>query len=386
LKIIIGTPIGISQPVLGVIKAKKKILQKSLSQIGIFKKKDSNLKPCFYVSAQNEIDVYLVTESNRFYSVIKNNPHVSISLKDFSNIREGDIVLIEPNGTIKFFYEIESTHNSIFITNRCNCHCIMCPQPPGEDNINHLERNLWLISQFDKKKTTRLGITGGEPTVIGDDLITVIMDCRKHLPNTYIDLLTNGRNFKNLKYAKALVKAGLPYMTVEIPLYADNDIEHDRIMGVKGSFYDTLHGLHNLALLGQPVALRTVLHSMTLGRLLEYSEFVYRNFPFVTQVAFMGMETTGLAKKNLNRLWVDPYDYTRELSAAVRYLHRRLIPVSIYNHQLCILPRNLWQFAKRSISQWKVVYPETCQPCSIKEECGGIFGTGERHSAYLHPI
>ena len=89
-----------------------------------------------------------------------------------------------------------------------------------------------------------------------------------------------------------------------------------------------------------------VLHSLTINRLTQYAEFIYRNLPFVINVAFMGMETTGFAEKNINLLWVDPFEYRHKLADAVKYLLRRNMPVSIYNHQLCTLPCDLWPFAK----------------------------------------
>jgi len=175
-------------------------------------------------------------------------------------------------------------------------------------------------------------------------------------------------------------------MVIDIPLYADNDTEHDQIMGAKGSFYETIQGLQNLALLRQAVGLRMVLHRLTIERLVDYADFVYRNLPFVFHVAFMGMETTGLANKNLNELWIDPHDYQHHLSDAVWFLHQRNVPVSIYNHQLCILPKKLWPFARRSISDWKISFPEICLECGVKEYCCGIFVTGEKYSDYISPI
>ena len=50
----------------------------------------------------------------------------------------------------------------------------------------------------------------------------------------------------------------------------------------------------------------------------------------------MGLEITGFTKPNLQKLWVDPYDYQDELTAAVEYLSIRGMSVSIYNHVLCV--------------------------------------------------
>ena len=298
---------------------------------------------------------------------------------------DGDVVLLN-SCDFTTLYKMGSPHNSILATNRCNCRCLMCPQPPVNDPENLIENNLKLISLLDPKKTKRLGITGGEPTLLGTDLVRLIQACREKLPHTRLTLLTNGRKLKELDFARDIVRVGFPNLMMEIPLFADNDTEHDAIMGTKGSFYDTIEGLCNLARLDQPVALRPVLHSLTIRRLTQYSEFIYRNLPFVAQVAFMGMETIGSAKSNLSLLWVDPYEYRDQLSMAVKHLARRMVPVSIYNHQLCILPPDLWPYARKSITTWKQTYPPVCAPCRLKESCGGVFSTGEKFSAYLHPI
>jgi hypothetical protein len=61
--------------------------------------------------------------------------------------------------------------------------------------------------------------------------------------------------------------------------------------------------------------------------------------------------------------------------------------VSIYNHQLCVLDRRLWPFARKSISDWKNIYLEECASCAIREECGGLFqSAAKRHSSYIKPF
>jgi len=311
---------------------------------------------------------------------------MNLPLEELAALQDGDIVQVEPSGRVVVFYEAGSPHNCIFATNRCNCLCVMCPQPPCEDPEGLWELNLQLIDLMDPREVTCLAITGGEPTLLGEKLVELIRLCRRKVPQAHLTLLTNARKLKNFEYARAVVQAGYPALLLEVPLFADNDTEHDQIMGARGSFWDTLQGLHNLALLSQPVGLRTVLSALTVPRLTQYAEFVYRNLPFVMHVAFMGMETTGLAEKNLDRLWIDPYDYREELAAAVRHLTRRMVPVSIYNHPLCVLTPDIRQFARNAITTWKQLYPPVCEPCSRKSECGGVFGTGVKNSAHLQPL
>jgi len=61
--------------------------------------------------------------------------------------------------------------------------------------------------------------------------------------------------------------------------------------------------------------------------------------------------------------------------------------VSIYNHQLCVLRKSLWKFARKSISDWKNIYLDECASCRAKEECGGLFKWATKlHSAHVHAL
>lgn len=87
----------------------------------------------------------------------------------------------------------------------------------------------------------------------------------------------------------------------------------------------------------------------------------------------MGLEVIGFAKPNIDALWIDPLDYADELENAVSLLATAGMNVSIYNHQLCTLPRSLWPYSRRSISDWKNEYARECEHCSVQSQCGGFF-------------
>ncbi len=380
-----GKPVGILKPIMGMVTTKSSA-RRAQQVLLVFQPRNIARRLFSRVSPSRYTAACMISDHGGL-PLQKNIPHLlDLSEDNLFQLHDGDIVKIEPSGRVTVVYEANSLHNTIFFTNICNCSCVMCSQPPAKDSEDLLEQNLMLISLLERRKERHLGITGGEPTILAENLIKFIQTCRAELPKTSLTLLTNGRKLQDFEFARALVLSGYPRLFMEIPVYGDNDTEHDSIMGASGSFYETIQGLHNLALLSQPVGLRTVLHSMTIKRLCQYAEFVYRNLPFVVQVAFMGMETTGAAKANLDCLWVDPYDYRHQLESAVRYLNQRKVPVSIYNHQLCTLPKDLWPFARRSISTWKETFLPLCDECYVKNFCCGIFGTGGRPSAFLRPL
>jgi His-Xaa-Ser system radical SAM maturase HxsC len=172
-----------------------------------------------------------------------------------------------------------------------------------------------------------------------------------------------------------------------IPLYSDVDFLHDYVVQAKGAWAETMEGFYNLARAGVRLELRVVLHKQTYSRLPQLAEFVYRNLPFVQHVALMGLEMFGFTNLNIPTVWIDPRDYAEELEAATKALAMRGMNVSIYNHQLCTLPRTVWPFARKSISDWKNVYLEECGACGVREFCGGFFQSArKRHSAHISPL
>jgi hypothetical protein len=130
-----------------------------------------------------------------------------------------------------------------------------------------------------------------------------------------------------------------------------------------------------------------VVHQQTYRRLPELAEFIARNLTFVDHVAFMGLEITGFTRANLGSLWIDPFDYQSELCEAVLLLDAHRMRVSVYNHQRCVLDRQLWQFARKSISDWKNEYMAECGGCAEMERCRGFFSSARlRHSDHIQPI
>jgi His-Xaa-Ser system radical SAM maturase HxsC len=325
-----------------------------------------------------------VTFNRKLFSS-KNN-YISVSeFPELTELNEGDIVLINTDGSINVLYEIKSLHNAIMATERCNHRCIMCPQPPILQETDKTDFNLKLLSLFDKN-TRNIGITGGEPTLIGDNLLVLIEYIKKHLPKASISLLSNGVKFSEKQFAQKLGLINHHDLQIDIPIFSDIDTEHNRIVGAN-TFYKTIEGLYNLALFRQKIGLRIVIHKQTYKRLPQLSEFIYRNLPFVYHVAFMQMETTGLAQQNIEELWIDPYDYNKELEIAVLNLAMRNMRVSVYNSQLCILPESIREYAKQSISDWKNIYLSECEDCELKKECAGFFASSEnKHSEYIKSI
>lgn len=303
------------------------------------------------------------------------------------SLSDGDVLLVHPSGFVRILYRRLSPHNAIFVTDQCNSRCLMCSQPPKDvDDSHRIWEHLRLVDLIDSS-TEHLGMTGGEPTLFGDNFLRLISHCKVRLPRTSLHVLSNGRLFYYAKFAERLARIQHQNLVLGIPIYSDIDYEHDYIVQAKGAFDQTVIGLLNLARYGVSVEIRVVLHRLTYRRLPKLAEFIYRNLPFARHVALMGMEMVGYVHKNLDLLWMDPYDYRTELETATLSLARHGMNVSIYNLQLCVLPHSVWPYARRSISDWKNVYLPECADCSVQLACAGFFQSGtKRKSAYIRPF
>lgn len=291
-------------------------------------------------------------------------------------IQPGDIVRLRQDGSlVSVLYRRGSPANSLFVTEQCNSLCLMCSQPPRDDDDRWRLGELHSLIDLVDLDEEQLGVTGGEPTLLREDLAALLSHARRKLPDTHLHVLTNGRLFGDEALVDLLTSAAGDQTTWAIPLYGDNAATHDEIVASPNAFDETLSGLFQLARRKARVEIRIVLHAMSVPRLPQLASYIYRRMPFVEHVTFMGLEPMGFAKMNRARLWIDPVDYQRPLADAVHHLASRGMNVSIYNLPLCVLDPQIRPYARASISDWKNRDIPECRSCSVRERCAGFFAS-----------
>jgi len=307
---------------------------------------------------------------------------------EYDYLADGDVVrLIPGQNRIRVIYRRRSRHNSFLTTERCNNYCLMCSQPPREiDDSWIVDEILETIPLMDPA-TAEIGLTGGEPTLLGADFFRILKMLAAYLPRTAIHILSNGRQFADPDFAQRYAEVGHSDMMVGIPIYSDVSTVHDYVVQADGAFDETIQGILNLKRLRQRVEVRVVVHKQTYQRLPQLAEFLARNLTFVDHIALMGLEITGFTKPNRRDLWIDPADYQSELYQAATLLAGHRMHVSIYNHQLCLLDPRLMPLAKKSISDWKNEYMPECADCREMNSCGGFFSSAKlRYSDHIKPF
>lgn len=333
-------------------------------------------------SAKTKTNILLSTRLNTNPSI----PSIE-NIPSLDHLQIGDIVLLTPFGNVTTIFRKESHHNSLFITDRCNSNCLMCSQPPRNyddlDYFFHINSELITILP---DTLENLGITGGEPTLLGSRFITLLALLKQYVPNTNIHILTNGRSFAWKHVTESISQTYNSRLIWGVPLYSDYYQQHDYIVQAKDAFNQTALGLHNMARFGLRVEIRIVLHKQSYKRLYSLAKFIFKNFPFVEHVAFMGLEYVGYTIKNADLLWIEPKEYSEELESAILFLDSVGITTSIYNLPLCLVKPTLWEFVQKSISDWKRNYLPECANCDVINECGGIFETSKKHSVQIKAI
>ncbi|GAA2480413.1 His-Xaa-Ser system radical SAM maturase HxsC [Winogradskya humida] len=307
-------------------------------------------------------------------------PNTVVLPPHLDHLDGGDIIAVSPDGRrIEVLWRARSRHNSLLLTERCDNYCLMCSQPPKERDDSRLLRRASALVRMLPPTAHELGFTGGEPTLYGSGLVSLLRTATQCLPDTEFHLLSNGRRFADPGFTAEYASVRNPRLMVGIPLFGAEPSLHDYVVQARGAFDETVSGILALAQHRQRIEIRVVLQKNTAPAIVEIAGFIARNLPFVEKVALMGLEMTGLARANLAEVWTDPYEYRNELAEAALLLRHAGIRTDIYNHQLCVLPRRVWPLAVRSISDWKNEYLSACMSCSVQEACGGLFASSAKH-------
>lgn len=304
---------------------------------------------------------------------------------EYAYLTDGDIIRLDPNsGSMRCLYRRNSHHNTILLTEQCDHYCLMCSQPPKQIDDSWLLKEAMDLVSLIPPETEGLGFSGGEPTLYGQRFIDLLRHTKACLPRTAIDVLSNGRAFKDMDFAKDYAAIEHPDLLVGIPIYSDDPVRHDYVVQSLGAFDETIQGVLNLKSLQQRVEIRIVIHRQTVDRLVQTCRFIARNLLFVDHVALMGLEITGFTRPNLDLLWIDPFEYKDLLSEAVTLLNSYGVPTSVYNHQLCTVNDDVLGNYRKSISDWKNEYLDECVNCTKRDECGGLFSSSKLHKHSAH--
>ena len=313
----------------------------------------------------------IITTSTELYNRYNKTKEI-LYFTSLDEIEEYAIVKIDKNSIYLTFMPSSNAH-TLFFTSNCNHYCLMCSEPPKTANDDYLiEDNLKIIELIDKSLPV-LGISGGEPTLLGNDFLKIIKKIRTELPDTTIRVLTNGRAYSNETFVKNIAEIAKGYFVSEIPLYNSDYARHDYIVQSRNAFFETIDGFYQCAKYGLATEVRVVLTKQNYKNLPDLMYFIYKNIPFIDHIALMGLEYIGFALNNFDDIHISPLEYKDEVHEAIMICQNYSLPVSIYNLPLCLVHEEIRLYAKQSISDWKNEFSDICNECDRKVDCSGMF-------------
>lgn len=113
MKILQGQPLNITFSIMGRVSRNKFHLDLRKDTIYVAERLGKGLRG--YAGVVTGI-------RERDGSFPKGKPTVfGLSSEELSYLQEGDIIILEPTGQINVVWDADSFHNSILVTNSCNC-------------------------------------------------------------------------------------------------------------------------------------------------------------------------------------------------------------------------------------------------------------------------
>lgn len=293
----------------------------------------------------------------------------------FNDSCEYDVFEISNRGNAYKYYDNKSLDNAILVTNRCNSNCIMCPTAEviRKSNEEYTGKQLVALARHIPSDAAHITITGGEPFLIKKDMFELLQYLKETLPLVSYLLLTNGRAFCSKEYTELFKQTVPPDLELGIPLHGYNSETHDYIVQSYGAFKQTYLGLKHLLSIGAKVELRIVVSKLNENFITEISQLIAKEFLGVTSVKFIGLEMTGNAAVNREKVWIDYQTAFNKSKQGIDLLIKAGINVGIYNFPLCAVEKKYWSICEKSISPYKIRYANQCEECKVKDACGGMF-------------
>ncbi len=354
----------------------------------IYKISSSETKANEYV-AQN-YNVLLLKDS--FVILLPENNSFALTTEEYNYLKGlGDDACLEinENGRIASVFG-KQYDNTLYITDKCNSNCLMCPmaEPVRRDGHTVPFDILKELVRYMPSEMEHLTITGGEPFYIREQLFDILNDLKTSNKVWGYLLLSNGRIFANKEYCIKFASVVPEDFLVGIPIHGPNAEIHDAISQSPGSFIQTTSGIHNLlATHKMSVEIRIVINKINAPYLSSIAQLIADRFPGVDSVKLMGMEMLGNAIVNSEEVWIPYEEAFVHMKPAIDYFVEKAIDVAIYNFPLCFIDRLYWNLCANSITDYKIKYLEECDNCCEKKACGGIFsGTDKYLNGKVKPI
>jgi len=272
----------------------------------------------------------------------------------------------------------------ISIWNRCNNNCIMCTNSSNfrnkiDPDFLRLETLIRNIKSFGKIKES-ITLSGGEPT-IHPEFLNLLKWLRKQFPQTKITIATNGRMLCYPEFAKKCFL--INNLTFGIAIHGYNAQMHDNITRVKGSFSQTIAGIHNVLKYrnsSHQLEIRIILIRQNYKYLDKILNLIINEFSSVDRMVLLFQEMEGVCGENFKKVGITHKEVKKYLPPLFKKWKKKFKHLRLYHFPLCAIDFNLWKYSWRTLRKDEVTFLPSCNKCLYKKYCLGI------HKDYLKLI
>jgi MoaA/NifB/PqqE/SkfB family radical SAM enzyme len=269
----------------------------------------------------------------------------------------------------------------IFTGFACNNSCRFCDQEAARLQNLPAPDLKPLIQEAVDRGAQRITFCGGETTVAPQQLVEGAREARR-LGVEDLGIFTNGRMLGYEKLTSGLIKLGVGRF--DISLHGVNQLTHEWITQVPGSFLQTLSGIRETRRLGAEVTIHMVLLRSNFRQLGWMPELAARLKVSAVHIRFVAPEGAVLGRSMPSL--IPKYNVVRpHLEEAVRAAEEAKLPLFIHDVPDCQLgslvghavrektiwiglPADVWERSER-------FYAEVCEGCSAREICPGTTPT-----------
>ncbi|MCF8315084.1 MAG: radical SAM protein [Ignavibacteriales bacterium] len=285
--------------------------------------------------------------------------------------------------------DLSKNHIDLYLTGKCTQFCIACPQPQKFRKDLEPKNEALMISKVLINQKKHINISGGEPTFNKSYFVAVLKALQSNSPESNLQILTNALSFSKEAFILEMVEQGIVFekLFFSIAIYGSNPEIQDFATGLDGSFYKLENAIQNINNHKAKIELRIVINKINLYDLENISKLIVEKYhDKITRVIFMGLEMSGDAEVNHEKVWIPFNEHKPFLLNSIIYLLTHNINVLLYNYPLCYLPKQFWSLAKDSISYWKKYFHYGCDKCQVKSMCAGFFESTLPYIEQVTPI
>ena len=187
----------------------------------------------------------------------------------------------------------KQNYYNLYLTLKCNLNCPICYT--NANIIKYNEPSIENIqSTLRKIKNAKIGLWGGEPT-LRDDLPILVNYIKKQNPLIKVTVLTNAMRLCYEWYSKKLDK--VDYFNISV--HGSNSKPNDALTRTPGSFDKTISGATVIQELGYTFGFYFVITKTNYKEIVEFAEFVKKNFPKCKAITFSFPYLSGNMLKHL---------------------------------------------------------------------------------------